>query len=313
MEKMEASDEYKKEYAIRKLVASYRKVLASGAQTWKGVIIGATGRMNMVARRRRDAEKYFRENPEEAIKKGITDKDGNPLHYATPEELEKMPDWMAKRIGTLLPKEDWQRTAFGVVKAKEEWRITQLRLRGENTKVKIPMFTQLTFNALELQSSTEELAKLNDAGTLNFNVEKELSDKEVKNLLQTKFKDNVITISQFDEFCEKHQEWGRFAIIKAIITEINPQPTSMGSQMIRIEDSTMDFLDDKGDVVPPIVCFVDEEMITFPERSEVYIVGQPNVTDRGKNIGVFGIFVPKTFRNLVPNPRSVSTNEETEW
>jgi len=294
--------------AFNRLVASYRKQLASNAKTYQAIFVGSMQPIDMVRKRRSEAIKYYQENKEDAIAKGITDESGNPLHYASDEQIAKMPEWAKKRIGKPLPKEDWQKLVFGLVFQDNGKQLPLIyRMRGENVNVKVPIFTLLKFNGMLLQSSTEELARINDAGRANFNIEKELTDKEVEEMIEAKFKNKIIKVTDFDKYCQEHQEFDRFVFIKSTITQINPQPTDNGTQIVRIEDETMDFLNEDGDVMQPVTCWIPPTMeIKFPEgASDIYMIGQPNVNERGKSLSVYGYHVPSYIKNLIPQKKTL--------
>lgn len=325
-------EEEKKSMAVRRLIASYRKVMSSRAEVFEGVFIGGTGRMNMVARRRAEAIKLFNENKEKAISRGVTDEKGNPLFHENPAKFKELPKWAkeqrfeksekgmledkngSKWIGKAMPEEDWSRTLFGAIKKDDKYLKTQVRLRGENTEATVPFFALLKFNGFALQSSTEELTKINDSGELNVKVIKQLSDNESKSLLDGMFKGLSIKIKDIDEWVEAHQEFMDFAIFDNVtITEISPNKTQTGSQIIRIEDDTSEWFDKEGNVIPPVLCFVPPEVeIDFPEKAIVTVIGKPNVGEKGKRIGVLGIFTKTAFKNLVPKTENIESEPEKE-
>jgi hypothetical protein len=310
-------EETRKAIATNRLTAMYRKELSSRGAIYEGIFIGANSPMDLIAAKRRAAMELFKKDRDSAIRQKITDVNGEPLFFATEKELEKMPEWAKKKLGKPMPKNDIQRLVVGAVKVKqenetEEWIPMYFRVRGENTKVIIPTNIQVNFPALKLESSTSELVRFNDAGKLQINtIGEELNDEQIKGLYIKLFKNHIITLSQIDTFVQQHQEFERFAIIKALVTEIVPMMASTGSQIIRIEDETVEFVDAQGNIVPPMTCFVSDHIkIDFPERSEIYVVGQPNITDRGKNINVLGIYTPKIFRNSVPSNKPEISEEE---
>jgi len=309
-------EEARKKMAVNRIVAQYRKQLSSASETFEGVVIGAPEKMDMVARFREDALRIYKENPEDAIRKGIVDPAGNPLFYEPQDRFEKLLDWQrdiryeqkpngtllwkdgTKWIGKKMPESDYQRLVFGAIFKKEGTIPMVLRLRGDNCNKVIPRFVRMTFNGLKLRTTTPELYRINDAGQINFETVKEISEAELMTIFNTVFKNHLITADKFEEYYNQHTEATRFIIMKALVTEILPTQTSYGSQMVRIEDETMGFIDDNNEVIPPITCFIPESTpINFPEGSEVYVIGKPNITDRGRNIGVYGIYTPKIFRN----------------
>lgn len=330
LEKMPTTDEDKKIIAQRRLVSSYRKALSSRAEIFEGIFIRAMPAMNILAKRKADAVKMFKDNKEDCIAKGITDENGIPLFYEEPDRFKKMPEWARKQryeelengpladdegktwIGKKMPEKEMHRTINGVVKVGEQFLPLVFRTREANTGVKVPLFAQLKFNGLKLKNSTEELIRINDSGGLNITVIKQISDVETENLLKAKFPNNLLTLDKFEEYCSQHSEFDRFIITKVMVTEILPKKTSLGATMITVEDEKMEIIDDNNQIIPSIMCFIqNEDLLTFPEKAEVWIIGKPNITERGKNIEVHGIFTPAIYRNLVPETKSVTG--EKKW
>jgi len=313
----------RKKFAINRFTATYRKILSSNAQIFEGVFIGGTGAFDLVAKRRREALELFKTNPEKAIKQGITDNNGVPLRWASEKDQKRMQKWQKDQLGKPLPEEDIQRTLIGVVKIEKESgssKYIQMRFkaRGRNTEVNPPTGIPVKYNGLMTKKSTEDLAYINDAGELKFTVIGEtLKSEQMETLIKGAFKNQIINLSQFDTYCQQHQEWERMVAVKATVVEIVPRPMASGNQIIRIQDETMNFLDSEGNVIPAITCWVPEWIpINFPEGSEVWVIGQNNMSDKGKSISVYGIYVPDAFKNMVPTPKKISEGEPSggeEW
>lgn len=312
----EETEAIKKEMATKRFITLYRKLLSSTVETFTGVFIGESGSMDMVAKRRKEAGELFKNDPQKAISKGITDSHGIPLYFATEEQQKTMPVWAKKRVGKPLPETDIQKWTIGLVDIKEKTIPMIFRIRGDNTKTVLPLFKQIKFNGVSLQSSTEELARINDAGSLNIRVEKSLSDIEIEAMFKKYFKNQIITLEQMEKFVQQHQEFNRFAIIKADIVSINPIPLANGTTIVNISDNTLSFIDAKGNILRGVTCWVPEYInIDFPENAEIWIIGVPNVNERGKSINAMGIYTPTMFKNYVPTKvDSIQKNTtEDDW
>ena len=321
----EETEKIKREMVKRRFVLQYRKELGVKSDTFEGIFIGVTSALDTIAKQRKEAIDAFKKDPEETVKKGITDENGTPLYYVPESKLDGMPPWAKKRLGMPLPKENIQRLAIGLVsmtdkKTKDSKTLPMnFSIRADNVKTIVPRFHQLKFNGLATPKSTEELAYINDAGGLNIQLDKRLTDVEVATLFGKYFPEHIIKINQLEKFIEEHtlkdgsgrQEFNRFAIIKAEVVRINTTPSSTGSIGINISDETSEWFDGEGNVNPGVTCWVPADVtIDFAERSEVWIVGQPAKGQRGININVLGIYTPTIYRNLVPQTKSLSPSKE---
>lgn len=312
----------RKKFAINRFTAIYRKILGSDAQVFEGVFIGGTNAFDLVSKRRTEALELFKTNPEKAIREKITDSNGVPLRWAKKEDIAKMQKWQKDQLGKPLPEEDIQRTLIGVVKMgkENESKYIQMRFRarGRNTEVNPPTGIPVKYNGLETKKSTEDLAYINDAGELRFTpIGEELKSEQMETLIKGAFKNQIINLSQYEAYCQQHQDWDRMVVIKATVVEIVPRPVASGNQIIRIQDETMQFLDSEGNVIPAMTCWVPELIpINFPEQSEIWVFGQNNMTDKGKSISVYGIYVPDAFKNTMSTPKKISEEEpsgDNEW
>jgi hypothetical protein len=303
-------EETRKRMSLMRLIASYRKIWSSSSEVFEGMFIGVTASFDFVAGKRKSAIDFYNENPDEAVKRGITDIDGNPLYFAVEQEITKMPEWAKQRIGQKLPETDIQSIAYGFVNMEGSAIPVQLRIRGDNTKVKIPMFTPVKFNGLKLKSSTEKLYRINDSGELKIQeTGKKFGDEQIIKMLKEGFKEYFIKLSDIPEYCSKNTEFGRFAIFKVLVTDI--VPTKLINQLIRIEDESLDILDQNGEPVPPVAAWVPEHiLLNFPIKSEIFIVGQPNVNERGSSVNIYGIYVPAYIKKIVETPKKINPDEE---
>lgn len=311
-------DEMRKTVAFNRMVSQYRKVFSpyQKAEIFECIFIGSNDKRDMVASQREQAIEFYKANPTEAVKLKIADEKGNPLYYATKEEYEKLPQFRRELLGTKLPDTQFQRYAIGKARVGESLVDLEFKIRGDNCDKEIPTFTPIKINALKLTKSTEEKLYLNDSGELNIEVVGEkLSEDAAKKLLES-FKDRFITISQIDEFVSSHPEFLRYCIMNVTVADIVPSPTKTGSQVIRIQDDSIEFIDKDNNPIPPTVCWIPKFMeIDFPLYSDVYLIGIPNVSERGKSINAMGIYVPEMFKKLkvVPLNPDESDLEIEDW
>lgn len=299
---------------------------------------------DMVAKRRREAFEYHHDHPEKALEKGIVKiapeevKDGDtviirkgeviPLQYDTQEKFSDMQDWLIKAnyeedekgilvkngvkyIGRPLPKTKFQRTVIGkgkkVGEPDSEYRAISVILRDKNVDVFIPTFVPVICSLYIKKASTSSQYVCNDSGAFVPKISgDELVEGQVLEDLTKLYGDNKLELKDFDEKVgARPNDWNFLVWVKATITNIVPT-TGDKSQQIEIEDDTMEMFDKEGNPIGPLTCWLaDHIKLNAPERSEVYIIGNPKIKETEKatykNISINGMFVPQIFRNTVSN------------
>lgn len=324
-------------FTMNAFQAQYRKMLTSKGQLYEGVFVGSHG-----ARRTRnqkaydDIMDYYKKNPDDAIAKQMVklyiDEKGNeivkPRFFSKQEDFAKKQDWQIKNefeesdnglltlngkkyTGKEITPDGKERTIFGFVKKEDDGFIKmELKLRKKNVDINLPLFAVIKFKGFKLQSSKDDYMKLNDSGEFVPNIVRELKDNEVDTFLNSLYKERFFTLSEINDYANKiSQEFNGFGIIKAMIMEIPPITTKTGAELINITDETMELLDEEDNPIPPIPCWTQPSMvINFPERSQIYIIGVPRIGDEDKkSISVCGFYVPRIFRNSVPEKESIET------
>jgi len=322
------SEKDRKSMAFSRFRASYRKILSSKGEEVEIVFIGATNALDMVKKRRATAQAIVDKNPETAIKEGMVNKEGELLYYIPQDKFEKLQGWKIKQdyiqseegtlidktgikwIGKVIPKEDFQKTAFGAVKFESGKIIPAIvSFRKENSKIPIPMFKWTKVDVFKKQTSSETLLLFNDSGTTEFKNETELKEDEILSLFETTFKKYNLVLGSYKEWCESHSNFNDFAIMKVVVNEILLPTGRLTNSMLRVDDDTMEFDDEEGNIIPPYACFLSEHIkIDFPEKAEIWMIGKPGTNDRGSTIAVSGIYSKEVYRNL-----SMSKEEKEQW
>lgn len=321
--------------AKNKLQAQYRKQLAGGAKEFSVYAIAAGNTMDMVKNARRDALETAQKNPSLNKSQNLLDEQGNPLYNTTQKKFQDMAEWQVKQRfeeysdghlmdsngkkyrGKPMPENDFNKMVILAVDTEKGLIPGIFRVRGENTSVAIPDdFAEYKIMAVEGKGDNSKVIKLNDTKNLTFRATgKKLTDAEVQQVLTQVFKENWMNLGDMDDWCANHSDFDRFAVMKVRVTEIVPTAGKSGWQIIRVEDDTLGFEDAKGNIVSPITVFLaPDKKIEFPEASEIYLIGQPSVNDKGKSISGMGIYVPKAIKDIMDgiNRASESDNSVTK-
>ena len=327
-------------FTMNSFQAQYRKMLTSKGQLYEGVFIGS--HMQRRTRNQKaydDIMDYYKKKPDDAITKKMVkismDENGEqivkPLFFSSQDDFVKKQDWQIKNefeesgegiltkngktyIGKEITPDGKEKTVFGFIQTEDNKFVKmELKLRKKNVDVDIPLFTIVKFKGFKLQSSTDEYIKLNDSGEFAPIVVRELEDNEVETFLNNLYKERFYTLDQIEEVAKKvSEEFNGFGITKAMVMEIPPIVTKTGSGLINITDETMPLLDEEDNPIMPIPCWTPADMrINFPERVQIYVIGVPRLGDENKkSISVCGLYVPKIFRNSIPEKESIETVSE---
>lgn len=191
-----------------------------------------------------------------------------------------------------------------------------MRVRGENTKVELPMNQLVTAMFFKREGTTESgMLQFNDSGTLNFlPYKRKITDKEMTHIYEKVFKKTKMQLGELEEWASEHTGFGEFCTCFLTVNEIVPIETKNNSQMINVVDETLSLEDSEGNVSSGITAFVNEKVSKNipPENSECYVIGSPSSTDKGSLLSIWGLYVPKYVRDMngikdTPEPATNNT------
>lgn len=286
--------------SANKMSALYRKQMISTGETFNGIIVSIGRRFDMVEKKRKVQQKVVDANFEQAVKDKLCNEDGVLLYWEPAEKVAKMADWQKKNLGTKIPMTDFRRTLSAITMVEGKLISSEIRLRGKNSEVVPKLFTKMSYTGFKLRTSTEDFYRINDSGSFIPKYEGVLTETEVNSLFLSMFKDKIITLDKISEFVDAHQ--GQYspeslAIMKVNVIDISTTETSTGSTIVSVADNTIPM-----DEI--ITCWVPDYIkVTFPEASEIYVIGSPKIDDEKKSISVEGIFVPSIYK--LPETKSV--------
>lgn len=289
----EEEEENLQAIASNKLLSLYRKKMISRGEKFNGIVIAIGRQYDLVGNKRIAQQKIVDANQEQAKMDKLCDEKGNLLYWEPSEKVEKMATWQKKNLGTIMPKEDLRRTLLAVTIIDGKPIETEIRLRGENSKIIPKMFTEMSYNGFKIeQTSTEDLYKINDSGVFSPEYGDALTENEVESLFKSVFGKRIMTLDKIDTFVNEHDKQyspEALAIMKVNVIDIGTTPTKTRSIVVSVADDTIP-------IDEIITCwFPEEHKITFPETSTIYVVGTPKSKDEKRSISVEGFFVPKIY------------------
>jgi len=273
-----ASPEIQKARAWAQLRSFYKTELASPAKYFEGVVLGVWEPFDMVARDRVAALEIWKENPEDAVAKGWTDDDGNPLDRREAYASGKVnPDF-----GKPLPKQRLIQNVWGICKEKNtegEWKKFMMTL-GEALagKIETPINQPVVFrgNPANKQDRPGYLL-LNPYARLTFDIQK-VDDFSLDAVLGLEcLKDVHAELGSFEQWHEDHKENPRRVFMAEADVSYVSQPTERGTIRLVLDDASLPM--NVGNItawVPPHLV----EMIDFDQGSRLVVNGTTNVVQR---------------------------------
>lgn len=304
-ENPDEADENLQVIATNKMQSLYRKKMTSRGEQFNGIIVGVGRRFDMVENKRATQQKIVDANPEQAIIDKLCNEKGDLLQWEPAEKVDKMPKWQKDNLGKVIPETDFRRTLLAVTIVDGKPIETEVRLRGENSKVVPKTFTKMSYRGFKVeQTSTDTLYKINDSGSFAPEYGDELTEEEAESLFKSLFSKRIMALDKIDTFASENV--GRYSpealmVMKVNVIDINTTPTKTGSTIVSVADDTIP-------IDEIVTCWVPEYMkITFPETSTIYVIGVPKSKDDKRSISVEGVYVPKIY--VVPDAKDIETEK----
>jgi len=289
------TEDQRKTRALQRLAMTYKRLLRSPAVVFEGIVIGVSPVINTMAARIRMAKQMFAENPQEAIRLGLTDENGTPLdNLKTFSTGRENPNY-----GKPLQEERLLCTVYGLACPKGgEVKEFILQLNDAQTKQKIPILQPVRFRAINRSQEGDEKYILGGSVLTKFE-KADIKLPEITTLLREKLKHYNIKISEIKDFHEKHKDdFNRLAIIEGdvITLQLEPNPVS-GNRLMVINDDPIN--PDSKDLLCWIPPHID---IDFGEQSRVLVIGQTaempkrledgsySDTEKDNCLNVYGIY-----------------------
>ena len=283
--------------ALQRVALTLRKLRRSPAVKFEGTIIAVGDMIDFTAKQRRDAIDVFKTDPQLAISQGLTNENGIPL------DIRK--EWNDGRpnihFGKPLPEHNFNRTMWGIgVKSSiqnDTPRLFTLNISGNNAeKDNIPMFTPVSFRAIDKTKDTNEMYNLSSSILTNIEIDNTLKLPDPYTLIKKCCSNYIVKLNDLDKYHETNiDNFNRFAIIEGDVSTLNLDiPPTRSSRIMIIEDlSTMESLEGNG-----LLCWVPLRCnLDFAEQSKVLVMGR---TNRGKKKEEQG--------NLTEEPGNITLN-----
>ncbi|MFW6121060.1 MAG: hypothetical protein ACOC80_09215 [Petrotogales bacterium] len=246
----------------------WHRQLRSDAKMFNGVVVGASSPFDMSRQMYQQAKEEYRKNPEEAIKKGFVNDDGEPL------------DWQGKFVpkGDVLPEHNWIRNVVGICKPIEadEVEVFKMTLNGKQAKeLQIPTFKPVRFRANISDRQGIGFKWLNPWSGLQFRVVEDV-DFNMNDVFESSvLNDMWISLDEIPEWTETHQgTYNEIFITEGDVSFIADAPNPKTGNLRMVIDSDEIGMDSYTVWIPEEL--VDE--VDFGRGSSVVVSGRANQT-----------------------------------
>jgi len=271
------------------LKGEYKRQRMSPAVYFEGMIVRDMGCVDVERGKRESAVAAYTENPEKAVKDGLTDENGTPL-----EMRAAWPDGRPNiQFGKPLSEHKWIRTLEGVAKTtKSEIKLFKLVLRDKKAEAfNYPTFELVSFRA-NIREDTPAGFTLNQSVMTEFVKINAVEGAKVDiyNNVLPFYKDHLVDLKDLRTFHDAHaSDWNRMAVVQGDVLFVGEE-TSIGNIPMTIDDDTLDFES------PGVTCWIPGHFnVDFGNGSRVVVVGSTRLTTNRErqevvNINVQGLY-----------------------
>ncbi len=290
--------------AIVRIKNSYRgQIMGIGGENVECIILGKTNPIDMVKGRRNLADIQYEQDPKKAIVDGYVDEEGNPIKYCDKDKIAGLSDFAKKQIGKKLSLKEMSMNLICVKKEGEVYRPFIINVKDiitdetkkdyiYNTQKEFPLNEPVIIRTNKTNDKGDGINRANYAvcdivktGTkITFDGWCELSSCYDK-----------INLCDFNKIAiQKKKVFDYTVIADVIVGDIAGNDNGFS---FTIEDDTIEFVDDKGDVIPPILAYYNNTDIDFSRNAEIRVIGSLYIDKKEqKKFNVSGYTVPDRFK-----------------
>lgn len=290
--------------AIIRIKESYRGQIAGVGGTNVECIILGKGRIgDMDKTKRATAEQKYQEDKEKAVADGYVDKEGNPIEYCAKEDYDDLHEFRKKQIGKRLPLKNLSMNLFCVKKEGEVYRPFIINVRDtitEKTRKDYIYNTQKEFPINEpviirVNNTKDKNDGINRANYAVCDIIKTAEKLTFEQWCEVSSCYDKINLCDFEKTSiAKNRVFDYVVIADVIVGDVAGNDTGFS---FTIEDDTIEFVDEKGDVIAPIIAYYNEPNVDFTRHAEIRIIGSLYIDKQNrKKFNVVGYTVPDRFK-----------------
>lgn len=230
------------------------------------------------------------------------------------------------QVGEPIPENNYLRTVFGIAVPQGEDDDAEMKPFAMSMSGSEKPLMDLPFNKLVRFEATKKDQEKSREGVTEHQLtftgenfeEVEGEDPDIRGVIENKMSQYLIEIPELDEFERNHDDWNDYAIIKAVVSNINLDQSDGGSRSIVIEEETPFGapLNDEEDTQKSVYCVLADHVdVDFGEGSTVYVSGstfRPPSDDGEVNDPMMtarGLYVPEDMK-MKPSDEVEDVDEE---
>jgi hypothetical protein len=188
------------------------------------------------------------------------------------------------QVGEPIPENNYLRTVFGIAVPQGNDEDAEMKPFAMSMSGNKKPLMDLPFNKLvRFEASKKDQEKSREGVTehqLNFTgdqfEEVEGEDPDIRGVIENKMSQYLLEIPELDEFERNYDDWNDYAIIKAVVSNINLDQSDGGNRSVVIEEETPFGapLNDDEDTQKSVYCILADHVdVDFGEGSTVYVMG----------------------------------------
>ncbi len=300
--------------AILRIRGKYRSQLRTNAAWWEGVVIGHSDPNYYLKRLFIANKQMYREDPEQAVKDGYTNDEGEPLDSRATLTSGNV----NKDYGTPLKDLNYEgkciMTVYGVARKKDtdELKPFKLMLFDETTKIELPMLKYVKFRANDRtpDNPINNLYEMSYSTTTKFAVQPDFPEELQLEKLLSKF--DAVELQDLEVWHDQHEsDYDAIVVTRGMVQQINLDTGKDDDGKEKPYTMTLDPLDDSDEIVDaegnaPDAVFLQVPKyvpMDFGEGSVIYVIGRTwrgwnNQENKPGNVSLtaYNLYVPEEYK-----------------
>jgi len=246
------------------------------AKQWEGIFFGYGSKMDVFARRRREALDLWKRDPQEAINRGLCNTDGTPIFTMPSGAVIKIdqPVMLRQTVGICRLASGGTMKLFVQVHRLEQCDILPPLGKPVRWTSRLVAEHPTRYDLTTVRMTSYTATKLPEYPTID--------EATICDILMNAPVELKVPLNQLMQWHESHaDDVRRICIVEGDVTIIRREPTSIGNYRMELEDETIMDLGGEG-----INVWIHEELmkhIDFGAGSRVYVIGR-TVTGPGWDV-----------------------------
>lgn len=301
-------------YVLMQMRTKFRAALRTNAIWFEGIVIGKTDPVFYMLNRYNQAKELYEESPQEAVNRGFTDEDGNPLDIR--EEVGGKPNktfghridqlkFGKRRDGVPITYKDKAvANIYGIARKKgsDEVKDFRMSLFDFDALREFPLLVPVEFRA-NLYNEDEGLFEIGHSASTDM---QSMVDAPKSFTIDGILEDEIIPVAELADLEQWHDahegDFNAYVLTRGMVSSMNLEKERYNN--IFLDDLSLELeIDEEGDVAPATLVQVPKDIpIDFAEGSLMYAFartwrGWSDNDEPGRiNLTAISVYVPSEYK-----------------